>query len=36
LPTAVPSLPKTGSSIIPFGIASMVLVIMGAGMIFLL
>jgi len=36
LPTLVPSLPQTGNNILPFGIISMMLVIIGAGMIFIL
>ncbi len=36
LPTAVPSLPKSGNNILPFGIVSLLLVIIGAGMIFLM
>lgn len=35
-PTSVPSLPETGNNILPFGVASLLLVIVGAGMIFLL
>jgi hypothetical protein len=36
VPTAIPSLPQTGNNILPFGIASVLMVIIGAGMIFLL
>ncbi|KXK12040.1 MAG: hypothetical protein UZ22_OP11002000157 [Microgenomates bacterium OLB23] len=36
IPTAVPSLPQTGGSILPFAMLSVALVIIGAGMIFLL
>jgi len=36
LPTIVPSIPQTGTSILPFGIASVLLIIIGVGMIFVI